>query len=45
MALKYRYPDPSLPDPEREEFTEALAAARRIYEFVLSVLPPETHPT
>ncbi|MDP1591544.1 MAG: HEPN domain-containing protein [Prosthecobacter sp.] len=44
MGVKYRYPDPSLPDPEREEFTEALAAARRIYDFVLSVLPPETHP-
>jgi hypothetical protein len=33
-----------LPDPEQAEFTEALAASRRIYDFVVSVLPPETHP-
>ena len=26
------------------QFEEALAAARRIYDFVLSVLPAETHP-
>ena len=44
LAVKYRYPDPTLPDPEQAEFTEALAASRRIYDFVVSVLPPETHP-
>ncbi|MFN0077791.1 MAG: HEPN domain-containing protein [Prosthecobacter sp.] len=46
LAFMFRYPDDFAPlNPTREEFTEALAAARRIYNFVLSVLPPETHPT
>ena len=27
-----------------DEFASALAASQRIYDFVLSVLPPETHP-
>ena len=48
LATSFRYPDESdwlAPlEPSRAEFDEALAAARRIYDFVLSVLPPETHP-
>ena len=45
LAVGYREPS-NLPHATltRAEFTEALAAARRIYDFVLSVLPPETHP-
>lgn len=48
LATAFRYPDETdwnAPlQPSEEEFNEALAAARRIYDFVLSVLPPETHP-
>lgn len=45
MAVKYRYPDdPTILDPSRQEFDQALAAARRIYDFVISVLPAEAHP-
>jgi HEPN domain-containing protein len=45
LAFMFRYPDDFAPlNPTRAEFTEALTAARRIYTFVLSVLPPETHP-
>ena len=45
LATLFRYPDNFAPlDPTRAEFTEALAAARRIYDFVLSLLPHETHP-
>lgn len=44
-ATRFRYPMENAPEePPRPEFEEALAAARRIYEFVLSVLPVETHP-
>jgi HEPN domain-containing protein len=48
LATSFRYPDES--DwlaplfPTDGELQEALAAARRIYDFVISVLPPETHP-
>ncbi len=46
LAFMFRYPDDFAPlKPTRAEFDEALAAARRIYDFVLSVLPSETHPT
>ena len=39
------YPDDIfIAEPTRAQFDEALAAAQRIYDFVLSVLPPETHP-
>jgi HEPN domain-containing protein len=48
LATAFRYPDESdwnAPlQPTEEEFNEALAAARRIYDFVLSALPAETHP-
>ena len=41
----FRYPSPVMPlEPARAEFDEALAAAQRIHDFVLSLLPPETHP-
>ena len=42
----FRYPDeiPAV-DPTRHEFDQFFAAAKRIYNFVLSLLPPETHPT
>ncbi|OYW72957.1 MAG: hypothetical protein B7Z37_23420, partial [Verrucomicrobia bacterium 12-59-8] len=44
-STRFRYPMEDVPgEPPRPEFEEALAAARRIYEFVLSVLPAETHP-
>lgn len=46
LVSSFRYPD-EIPvvDPTRNEFDEALAAAQRIYDFVLSLLPVETHPT
>ena len=48
LITSYRYPDEAdwepLPQPTRAEFNEALAAAQRIYDFVLSLLPAETHP-
>jgi HEPN domain-containing protein len=46
LATKFRYPSNAWDnEPTEDELTEALAAARRIYEFVLSVLPVETHPS
>ena len=48
LAVAFRYPDESdwhAPlEPSLDEFNEALTAAQRIYDFVISVLPPETHP-
>ena len=45
LATEFRYPaDDQAPMPTVQQADEALAAARRIYDFVLSVLPQETHP-
>ena len=45
LATEFRYPmDDEAPMPTAQQTHDALAAARRIYEFVLSVLPAETHP-
>ncbi len=45
LATEFRYPmDDEAPMPSIAQADEALAAARRIYSFVLSLLPPETHP-
>lgn len=46
FATRFRYPSIADCDlePSSADLGEALAAARRIYDFVLSVLPPETHP-
>ncbi len=45
FATAFRYPaDDEAPMPSVQQAGEALAAARRIYDFVLSVLPSETHP-
>jgi len=45
LAAGYRYPgDASCIEPTRADFNKAVAAARRIYYLVLSVLPSETHP-
>ncbi len=46
FATRFRYPSIADCDlePSPADLDEALAAARRIYDFVLSVLPPETHP-
>ncbi|MEO6787847.1 MAG: HEPN domain-containing protein [Chthoniobacteraceae bacterium] len=46
LATMFRYPDDYVPlNPTRTEFDEALAAAQRVFDFVLSLLPAETHPT
>ena len=49
LVISFRYPDESdwlaSPEPTRAEFDEALASAQRICDFVLSLLPAETHPT
>jgi HEPN domain-containing protein len=45
LAAGYRYPgDTNCPALSSADLDKALAAARRIYDFVLSVLPAETHP-
>ena len=45
LAFTFRYPDDFAPlNPTRAQFDEALDAAQRIYDFVLSLLPAETHP-
>lgn len=43
-AVSPRYPDEDNVEPDREEFDRALAAARKIYEAVLTRLPTEVHP-
>ncbi|MCX6856227.1 MAG: HEPN domain-containing protein [Verrucomicrobia bacterium] len=44
-AVSYREPgDLRHPALTRADFSEALASARRIYDFVISVLSAETHP-
>ena len=44
-ATRFRYPMEDVPmEPERFEFEEALDASQRLFDFVLSVLPTETHP-
>jgi HEPN domain-containing protein len=42
-ATEFRYPS-GLLEPSREEFEQALEAARGLYAFILSLLPPEVHP-
>jgi HEPN domain-containing protein len=45
FATEFRYPaDDEAPMPTLQQANQALASARRIYDFVLSVLPAETHP-
>ena len=45
LATKFRYPSNAWDDqPTAGEFAAALAACQRIYDFILSVLPQETHP-
>jgi HEPN domain-containing protein len=44
-ATRFRYPMEDVPmEPDRSEFEEALNASQRLFDFVLSVLPTETHP-
>ncbi len=46
LVSSFRYPDQvPVVNPTRSEFEQAFAAAQRIYDFVLSLLPAETHPT
>ena len=46
LATAFRYPDDYVPlNPTRAQFDDAHASAKRIYDFVLSLLPKETHPT
>jgi HEPN domain-containing protein len=45
FATEFRYPaDDEAPMPTTEQAKQALTAARRIFDFVLSVLPAKTHP-
>jgi HEPN domain-containing protein len=45
FATKFRYPSNAWDnEPSESEYADAMAAAERIYDFVLSLLPPETHP-
>jgi HEPN domain-containing protein len=43
-AAMFRYPGDFL-EPTREQFDEALSAADSVWQFVLSVLPAEVHPS
>ena len=42
-AVRFRYPSGE-PDPTVKQAEEALALARQLWQFVLNLLPPETHP-
>jgi HEPN domain-containing protein len=42
-ATPFRYTDDIL-EPSQDEFDQALKSATDLYIFVLSLLPPETHP-
>ncbi len=45
LATEFRYPsDDEAPMPTLVQVQDAIAAARRIYDFVLSALPAENHP-
>lgn len=44
-ASQYRYPDLSDDTPTKIEFEQAYANATALYNFVLSLLPSETHPS
>jgi HEPN domain-containing protein len=45
LAFMFRYPgDLDNLDPNQIEFDQALDAAQRLLDFVLALLPPETHP-
>ena len=45
LAWQFRYPSEAPDDePTREQLDEALQHAQAIYDFVLRVLPPQTHP-
>lgn len=43
-SAAFRYPGDIL-EPDPDEFRQALEAAEGIYQFVLSILPEEVHPT
>lgn len=42
-ATEFRYPGPR-PEPDADEFQDALGGAEGIYDLVLSLLPGEVHP-
>lgn len=45
LAWQLRYPNDLVSEePTRAQFDEALQHAQAIYDFVLGLLPPETHP-
>ncbi len=45
MATSFRYPDDlSALEPTQTQFETALDSTERLFAFVLSLLPPETHP-
>ena len=44
-AFRYPHEDDEPLEPTRAQFDEALAAAEGIFNFVLSLLPAETHPS
>ena len=43
-ATAYRYPGETL-EPSHAEFDTAYQMAQNIYQYILSILPPEVHPT
>jgi len=43
FATKFRYPGEE-GEPDREEYERLLSSTKKIYEFVLSKIPKETHP-
>jgi HEPN domain-containing protein len=43
-ATAYRYPGETL-EPTRPEFESALQMAQALYQYILSCLPPEVHPS
>lgn len=43
-AYKFRYPDSANLAPTQEEYEDAFTDATNLYNFVLSLVPAETHP-
>lgn len=43
-ATAYRYPEEDWNEPDKDEISDAIAGAEKLYSFTLSVLPKKVHP-
>lgn len=44
FAFKFRYPGFAASGPTKGQYKDAITKATDLYNFVLSIVPPETHP-